>query len=65
MLRENWQKKLGRIKSTSPFGHLTGWNLLPIIVKAGSDMRQEQLAGQLVREFQSIWRESSLDIWVK
>ena len=28
-------------------------------------MRQEQLAGQLVREFQAIWRESSLDIWVK
>ena len=28
-------------------------------------MRQEQLAGQLVREFQAIWREASLDIWVK
>jgi phosphatidylinositol 4-kinase len=36
-----------------------------VIVKTGGDLRQEQLAVQLIREFQGIWAEEKCPCWVK
>lgn len=38
---------------------------MSVIVKTGGDLRQEQLAVQLIREFQSIWAEEKCGCWVK
>ncbi|RDD43361.1 Phosphatidylinositol 4-kinase beta [Trichoplax sp. H2] len=54
-LKEPWQDKVNKIRSSSPYGHLPGWKLLSAIIKCGDDLRQELLASQLLRQFQNIW----------
>ena len=41
-----------RIRESSPYGHLSGWCLVPVIVKSGDDLRQELLAYQVLRQLQ-------------
>ncbi|CAB3239442.1 unnamed protein product [Arctia plantaginis] len=54
-LKESWECKLARMRSTSPYGALSGWRLLGCIVKVGDDLRQEMLAAQLLRRLQAAW----------
>ncbi len=61
---ETWDVKRARIKESSPYGNLPGWDLLSVIVKAGSDMRQEQLACQIIEEMHDLWNMAGLPIWV-
>ena len=58
VFREAWADKLARIKAASPYGHLPGWNLQSVIVKASADMRQEQLACHLIQAISQIWDET-------
>ncbi|KAJ7273729.1 kinase-like domain-containing protein [Mycena haematopus] len=62
---ESWAAKKSRIRQGSPYGHLANWNCVSVIVKTGADLRQEQLATQLIREFQSIWEEENCACWVR
>ncbi|VDO91609.1 unnamed protein product [Schistosoma margrebowiei] len=48
VLKEPWHVKRERIRATSPWGNLPGWILTSAIVKVGDDVRQEQLAYQLL-----------------
>ncbi|KAF9974691.1 Phosphatidylinositol 4-kinase pik1alpha (PI4-kinase)(PtdIns-4-kinase) [Actinomortierella ambigua] len=61
---EEWEDKMERIRRTSPYGHLPSWQLLSVIVKQGADLRQEQLACQLIREIGWIWERAQVDVWV-
>ncbi|XP_061377712.1 phosphatidylinositol 4-kinase beta isoform X2 [Danaus plexippus] len=54
-LKESWESKLSRMRSSSPYGGLSGWRLLGCIVKVGDDLRQEILAAQLLRRLQAVW----------
>jgi hypothetical protein len=65
VFRESWQEKRARIRKASPYGHLANWELLSVIVKTGADLRQEQLAVQLIKEFGRIWTESGCPHWVR
>eukprot|EP00871_Galdieria_phlegrea_P005170 jgi/Galph1/5654/GphlegSOOS_G4273.1 len=62
---EMWHWKAERIRKASPFGHFPGWKLASFIVKAGDDLRQEQLALQLISQFRNIFREENLSLWVR
>ncbi|KAJ7774599.1 kinase-like protein [Mycena maculata] len=62
---ESWAAKKSRIRQDSPYGHLANWDCVSVIVKTGADLRQEQLAVQLIREFQSIWEEENCACWVR
>ncbi|KAJ7452364.1 kinase-like protein [Mycena galericulata] len=62
---ESWAAKKSRIRQESPYGHLATWDCVSVIVKTGADLRQEQLAVQLIREFQSIWEEEKCACWVR
>lgn len=64
VFKESWDKKVQRIKNDSPFGQLEGWKLVSVIVKTGGDLRQEQLALQLIHEMDKIWKEDGIDVWV-
>ncbi|XP_013138968.1 PREDICTED: phosphatidylinositol 4-kinase beta isoform X1 [Papilio polytes] len=55
-LKESWESKLARMRSSSPYGSLSGWRLLGCIVKVGDDLRQELLAAQLLRRLSAAWR---------
>lgn len=65
VFREAWAEKRSRIRAASPFGHLASWDLLSLIVKTGADLRQEQLATQLIREFARIWTETGCPHWLR
>ncbi|CAG8599046.1 10872_t:CDS:10 [Acaulospora morrowiae] len=62
---EEWETKEERIRKSSPFGSYSNWRLLSVIVKTGADLRQEQLACQLIREMQRIWQKANINVWVK
>jgi hypothetical protein len=40
-------------------------DLLSVIMKSGDDLRQEQLAAQLIRVFDDIFRRNNLPLWLK
>ncbi|KAJ1980640.1 Phosphatidylinositol 4-kinase pik1alpha (PI4-kinase)(PtdIns-4-kinase) [Dimargaris cristalligena] len=63
VFREDWETKEARIRASSPYGSLPGWQLFSVIVKTGGDLRQEQFALQLIKEMQRIWKAEDLDIW--
>lgn len=65
MLSENWEAKKERLRASSPYGHLPNWRLISVIVKNGTDLRQEQFAIQLIREMQRIWEDTGVNVWVK
>ncbi|KAJ2747625.1 Phosphatidylinositol 4-kinase pik1alpha (PI4-kinase)(PtdIns-4-kinase) [Coemansia sp. BCRC 34301] len=65
VLKEDWESKKARIRRTSPYGRRKNWNLLSVIVKEGADLRQEQLALQLIREMQRIWQREQIDVFVQ
>ncbi|KEG11678.1 putative phosphatidylinositol 4-kinase [Trypanosoma grayi] len=54
------QERAARIRKKSAFGRHPKWGLASIIVKAGDDLRQEELALQLIDVFNRIWREAGL-----
>jgi len=53
-LKEPWEEKVQRIRESSPYGYLSAWRLVPVIVKCGDDLRQELLAYQVLRQLQVI-----------
>ncbi|VDP17705.1 unnamed protein product [Soboliphyme baturini] len=65
VLSEPWEEKLRRIREASPYGHLSNWKLLPVIIKTGDDLRQELLAYQILCELKNIWEEEHVPLWVK
>lgn len=65
MFRESWSAKKQRIRASSPYGHFDNWDVFSVIVKTGADLRQEQLAVQLIQEFGRIWQETGSRCWIR
>lgn len=65
VFKESWTAKKSRIRASSPWGHLANWDVISVIVKTGTDLRQEQLATQLIERFGRIWKEEKCDCWVR
>ncbi|XP_065171006.1 phosphatidylinositol 4-kinase beta isoform X2 [Atheta coriaria] len=63
-LKELWKDKEKRVREASPYGHLSSWTLLSVIVKCGDDLRQELMASQLLQMFQKIWEMECVSLWV-
>jgi len=64
VFRENWQAKEERLRSKSAFGDHPGWRLLPIMIKANDDLRQEQLASQLIYRMAFILAREHIPVWL-
>jgi phosphatidylinositol 4-kinase B len=62
---EPWAKRKERIRRSSPVGNQKGWDLLSMIIKAGDDLRQEQLATQLIKICHDIFTSAKLPLWLK
>ncbi|GAW11165.1 hypothetical protein ANO14919_005070 [Xylariales sp. No.14919] len=62
---EAWHVKKERIRKTSPYGWMKNWNLVSVIVKTGSDLRQEAFACQLIQVCHKIWVDADVPVWVK
>ncbi|KAF1331329.1 Phosphatidylinositol kinase, partial [Globisporangium splendens] len=62
---ERWADKERRIQATSEFGDAPGWRLLPVIVKSNDDLRQEQLAAQLIQQFAKVFDEANVPVFLR
>jgi phosphatidylinositol 4-kinase len=62
---EAWETKKERIRKSSPYGWMKNWDLVSVIVKTGSDLRQEAFACQLIRVCHKIWVDAGVPVWVK
>ncbi|CCW60751.1 unnamed protein product [Phytomonas sp. EM1] len=57
---ESLDELKARIRSTSPWGAHPNWDMHAMVVKSGDDLRQEELAMQLIYTISSIWKECNL-----
>mmetsp|Transcript_34 Transcript_34/g.75 ORF Transcript_34/g.75 Transcript_34/m.75 type:complete len:726 (-) Transcript_34:75-2252(-) len=57
-------EKQQRIRVTSPYGHLKQWRLVSFIVKAGDDLRLEQLAMQVLSICDDVFQKENIGIWL-
>lgn len=64
VFRESWVAKQERIRKRSAFGDHPGWRLLPIMIKANDDLRQEQLASQLIQRMAAILAREKVPVWL-
>jgi phosphatidylinositol 4-kinase B len=64
VFRESWATKQERVRQKSAFGDHPGWRLLPILIKANDDLRQEQLAGQLIQRMAMILARERVNVWL-
>ena len=64
VFKECWKYKEDRIRETSAWGHLPGWKLFPCFIKSNDDLRQEQLASQLIREMAQILSIAKVPVWL-
>ncbi|CAN8096509.1 unnamed protein product [Discula destructiva] len=62
---EAWEDKKARIRRSSPYGWMKNWDLVSVIVKTGSDLRQEAFACQLIDVCNRIWVDAELGVWTK
>ena len=62
---ERWKDKEAKVAAASPFSHLPGWRLMPVIVKANDDLRQEQFVSQLMQQFAQIFRSAGVPVWLR
>ena len=65
IFQEDWKSRKDRIARDSIYSHLPGWDVFSVIVKSSTDMRQEYLAFQLIREYQKIFKSSALPIFLR
>lgn len=63
--RELWQSKKKRIQEHSSFGSMPGWGLVAVIVKSEDDLRQEQLAMQLIKCAANIFELKHLPLYLR
>lgn len=64
-LKEPWEEKVQRIRESSPYSHLPGWQLRAAIVKCGDDLRQELMAYQLLKLLKTIWQQERVNLWLR
>mmetsp|Transcript_29169 Transcript_29169/g.73361 ORF Transcript_29169/g.73361 Transcript_29169/m.73361 type:complete len:1001 (+) Transcript_29169:203-3205(+) len=63
--RDLWEDQKKQIRAASPVGDHPRWNCYSWIVKFGDDCRQEQLAMQLIYQFQKIFRDAELPLYLR
>ncbi|RNF16426.1 putative phosphatidylinositol 4-kinase [Trypanosoma conorhini] len=62
---ETPEERVARLRKTALFGKHPNWDIASIFVKAGDDLRQEELALQLISVFNQIWEEAGLTCSVR
>ena len=62
---ESSAEQESRLRALSPFRAFSTWGLVRVIVKAGEDLRQEQFAMQLITQFQDIFQQAKLNLWLR
>ena len=59
-----YEDQKSNLKKSSPYGDLGGWDIVKFIVKSGCDLRQEQLAIQLITQIDEIFKARKSKAWL-
>jgi hypothetical protein len=59
---KTWSRHKSDARARPATGGLSGWHMLSFIVKSNDDMRQEQIAVQLISEFADIFKQQRLPL---
>ncbi|KAF7458783.1 phosphatidylinositol 4-kinase [Cryptosporidium felis] len=62
--QETWSNKIKRLKRESPYSTLKSWGIRTLLLKSSDDLRQEFLASQLLQQFDWIFKNSNLPLWL-
>lgn len=62
---ETWEEKLERLRRASPFGYYESWTIRGIIVKSSDDLRQEQLAMQIIKKAVEVFKKENLNLYLR
>eukprot|EP01128_Nolandella_sp_AFSM9_P013031 TRINITY_DN990_c0_g1_i2.p1 TRINITY_DN990_c0_g1~~TRINITY_DN990_c0_g1_i2.p1 ORF type:complete len:586 (+),score=119.02 TRINITY_DN990_c0_g1_i2:1391-3148(+) len=60
----DWPARKEKVRSASPMGEEPGWDLISVIVKSGDDLRQEQLAMQIIMVVDEVFTNAGLPLWL-
>ena len=64
VFKEDFKMKQDRIRQKSAYGKHPNWRLLPILIKSNDDLRQEQLASQLIHCMANILARGKVPVWL-
>ncbi len=64
VFKEDWTAKQNRIRLKSAHANNPNWRLLPILIKSNDDLRQEQLASQLIHCMAKILARAKVPSWL-
>lgn len=59
---EDWEKIVKETQKHSPYKELEQWQLNSLIIKTGSDMKQEQLTSQILSIIDKIWEQDKISL---
>jgi phosphatidylinositol 4-kinase len=62
---ESLQGKIDKLKETSSFSSLNGWNIERVISKSNDDLRQEVFIMQLIYFYLEVFQKENLDLWLQ
>lgn len=60
-----WEERVLEVKKSSHYSSCPDWRVQSLIVKTGSDMRQEQLVTQILQAVKEVWEDEGVDLWVR
>jgi len=64
VFKESWDNKTERLRAQSQYGSHPGWRLFPVLIKSNDDLRQEQLASQLIHQSAQILAKANVPVWL-
>jgi hypothetical protein len=63
-LGETFDGKSQRVRTQSPYGHLSTWQLGGLIAKSNDDVRQEVFVMQMIQYYQNIFEKNHIPVWL-
>lgn len=64
IFKEDWDTKVKRIRRNSSYSNHPNWRLIPILIKTNDDIRQEQLAAQMIHCMATILSRAKVPVWL-
>lgn len=64
-LSEAWSTRMKRLRVNSEFSCVEGWNVYSFVVKGNTDLKQEQIALQLIWECRRIFAAEKVECWLR
>ncbi|KAI5172509.1 phosphatidylinositol 4-kinase B [Nematocida sp. LUAm3] len=63
--KEEWMHVVRKTKESSSYRDMPNWRVNSLIVKSGSDMKQEQLITQILFAIKRIWKEENVSLFLQ